>query len=456
MSDKNSNNLSQSTSINSNSKLTKSEISKDTNNFSFLDYTDDLEDKNNNYSNYIAIKKTKYTNLNKLELLKNRINNLHQQEIKNINYIESLIKKENKISKIKKEKNEDKKKLNEFKKQEIQKQNLMREKIRKEKVKKNLDDENNKIRKNEELQNKINEIKVNKLEIKNKINNNKAFQNKQKKLMYEKANTMKIFQKDQSKIGKAEKEDQKRKLREMIIKKEEKFNKTIENNIELLEQEEEQCLFNIRQTQILRNKAKMSSDLNFSLTENYQKLIEDINKNIHENKIIIYNNNYSYNMGWSTCTNKSYNNTQTFVKTPDKIDKRMKLDEQKINKKVFDYKNISINIIDNNKYKKINNKRKINYKLMGRNKIETSSCTPDLKYRINAITPKINLNSSIDERFEFINRTTLEEIVESPRFIINKKKKNIIDKGVKKTITHRKCCSIENRKIFKKNEKNEI
>ena len=65
----------------------------------------------NEYEDYILTKREKNNNLNKIEILRNRINNLKQQEQKNIRQIEILQEKEEKMKKIKNQKKENKKKI---------------------------------------------------------------------------------------------------------------------------------------------------------------------------------------------------------------------------------------------------------------------------------------------------------------------------------------------------------
>jgi hypothetical protein len=80
------------------------------------------------YEDYITVKKEKNLNLNKLEILKNRINNLKQQENKNIQQIKSLQEKEEKMKKIIKAKKENKKMIDDLKKKELDKFLLIKKK----------------------------------------------------------------------------------------------------------------------------------------------------------------------------------------------------------------------------------------------------------------------------------------------------------------------------------------
>ena len=110
MSDLASSRLSQST---TNKSITKrhSKTSSQSNILTneFIEY----DNRRSEYENYVITKKEKNINLNKLEILRNRINNLKQQEQKNIRQIEMLQEKEEKMKKIineKKENNDNKNK----------------------------------------------------------------------------------------------------------------------------------------------------------------------------------------------------------------------------------------------------------------------------------------------------------------------------------------------------------
>ena len=72
-----------------NSKNLKSSLASFQINLTKLDFID-KENPKNEYEDYILTKKEKNINLNKLEILKNRINNLKQQEQKNIRQIELI------------------------------------------------------------------------------------------------------------------------------------------------------------------------------------------------------------------------------------------------------------------------------------------------------------------------------------------------------------------------------
>ena len=98
-----------------NSKNKKNSITSSHINFIAKEFVENDNHKEE-YDEYILTKKERNINLNKLETLKNRINNLKQQEMKNIQQIKSLQDKEEKMKKIIKAKKENKKMIDEHKK----------------------------------------------------------------------------------------------------------------------------------------------------------------------------------------------------------------------------------------------------------------------------------------------------------------------------------------------------
>ena len=236
------------------------------------------------YEDYIEVKKEKNINLNKLELLKNRINNLKQQEQKNIRQIEVLQEKEEKMKKIINAKKENKKIINDYKKKEQDKFNLIRKKIQENRKIQMNNLNNSLLKRRENLNEKIQILKKNKNSIKNKINRNNNNLLYNNKLKYEKAKTNMIFNKDKNIILKAEKEDKKRKDRLLIINREKMENISLEKNIEQLEQEEEKYLNLIKQTQLLKQKLN-----NSSFNNNYEKGTF-INRNKKNKELEKFNN----------------------------------------------------------------------------------------------------------------------------------------------------------------------
>ena len=241
--------LSRSTTTNSkNKKVIKKEI--------------DSENPINEYEDFILTKKEKNTNLNKIEILKNRINNLKQQEQKNIRQIEMLQEKEEKMKKIINEKKENKKKLENFKKKEYHNYMLIKKKIQENRQIEINNLNNSLMRRRETLNKKVQKLKKDKNEIKKKINTNNNTVLYLNKLKYENARTNTVFNKDKNTILKAEKEEQKRRSRIEILNKEKKQNITLEKNIEELEQEEEKYLDLIRQTKLIKQKFNNTSYFN--------------------------------------------------------------------------------------------------------------------------------------------------------------------------------------------------
>ena len=152
------------------------------------------------YQNYMHIKKEKNINLTKLELLKNRINNLKQQEQKSIRQIALLQEKEEKKKKIIKLKNENKKLVEQHKKKEQDRFMLIKKKIQEVRQSQINNMNNSVMRRNENLNKKIIKIKKNKNDIKNRINRNNNIILNMNKMKYEKAKTSSIFHKDKNLI----------------------------------------------------------------------------------------------------------------------------------------------------------------------------------------------------------------------------------------------------------------
>ncbi len=154
-----------------NSKNLKSSLASFQINLTKLDFID-KENPKNEYEDYILTKKEKNINLNKLEILKNRINNLKQQEQKNIRQIELIQEKEEKMKKIINIKKENKKIVDEYKKKEQEKFLLIKKKIQEDRQIQ-INNLNNTLNKRKEnLYKKVKMLKNNKNEIKNKINKN--------------------------------------------------------------------------------------------------------------------------------------------------------------------------------------------------------------------------------------------------------------------------------------------
>ena len=287
MSDIASSRLSQSTT--NNSMIKRHSQNSSQNNIITNLFTENDNPKNE-YEDYILTKREKNNNLNKIQILRNRINNLKQQEQKNIRQIEILQEKEEKMKKIKNEKKDNKKKYEEYKKTEKEKFILIKKKIQEERQNQ-IDNLNNSLLKRKEnLIKKKQILKQNKNEIKNKINKNNNTILNINKLKYEKAKTSLIFNKDKSKITKAEKEDEKRRNRLEIINEEKKENIYLEKNIELLEKEEEKYIDLIKQTLLIKKKLNdnfFHSNLmskSFINKSNDNKYIQDTN--INKRKLI--------------------------------------------------------------------------------------------------------------------------------------------------------------------------
>lgn len=271
----------------------------------------DFIDKDNpkdEYEDYIATKKEKNTNLNKIEILKNRINNLKQQEQKNIRQIELLQEKEEKMKKIINIKKENKKIVDEYKKKEQEKFILIKKKIQEDRQ---LQIENlnySLMKRKENLNKKAKMLKNNKNEIKSQINKNNNTVLNINKLKYEKAKTSLIFNKDKKMIIKAEKEEQKRRNRIDIMNKEKKQNITLEKNIELLEQEEEKYLNLIRQTQLIKQELNNSS-INWNKTNKVSN-----NKSIDEQDRELYKTNKNKIIRLQTDENYNYKHSNIYMR----------------------------------------------------------------------------------------------------------------------------------------------
>lgn len=309
------------------------------------------------YEDYILVKKEKNLNLNKLEILKNRINNLKQQENKNIQQIKSLQEKEEKMKKIIKAKKENKKMIDDLKKKELDKFLLIKKKIQEDRQIQINNLNNSLLKRNEMLNKKAQMIKQNKNEIKNKINKNNKSTLNTNKMKYEKSKTSYVFTKDKNIITKAEKEEQKRRNRKEIMNKEKLENMCLEKNIELLIQEEEKYLNLIRQTQLIKQKLNNNFLASTRLNKSFINKSDDIDLNS------INNNNYL-----RLKTEENYNTNKTI-----KIKNNPKL-------RTF-HNSLDLDSINNYCEKKIvinrTNKKNIlggiNRKLI--NNIGTKSCT---------------------------------------------------------------------------------
>ena len=313
------------------------------------------------YQDYIYIKKEKNLNLTKLELLKNRINNLKQQEQKSIKQIALLQEKEEKKKKIIKLKNENKKLLEQHKKKEMDRFMLIKRKIQEVRQSQINNLNNSVMRRNENLNKKAIKIRKNKNDIKNRINrNNNAILN-MNKMKYEKAKTSSIFHKDKNMIMQAEKEELKRKKRIEMINKEKRQNVSLEKRIELLEQEEEKYLTLIKQSKLIKQKLKYNLTNNNIISKSFMNKSVD-NFNNDSNKI------------------KQNNKKNKFRKLNTKDNFKFKNIKMNVNDKRMLHNSLDLSFIDNyyNKMNKLYNNQKNEKTLFYRKLMERSgskSCT---------------------------------------------------------------------------------
>ena len=313
------------------------------------------------YQDYLYIKKEKNINLTKLELLKNRINNLKQQEQKSIKQIALLQEKEEKKKKIIKLKNENKKLLEQHKKKEMDRFMLIKRKIQEVRQSQINNLNNSVMRRNENLNKKAIKIRKNKNDIKNKINrNNNAILN-MNKMKYEKAKTSSIFHKDKNMIMQAEKEELKRKKRIEMINKEKRQNVSLEKRIELLEQEEEKYLTLIKQSKLIKQKLKFNLTNNNIISKSFMNKSVD-NFNNDRNKI------------------KQNNKKNKFRKLNTKDNFKFKNIKMNVNDKRMLHNSLDLSFIDNyyNKMNKLYNNQKNEKTLFYRKLMERSgskSCT---------------------------------------------------------------------------------
>ena len=313
------------------------------------------------YKDYVYIKKEKNINLTKLELLKNRINNLKQQEQKSIKQIALLQEKEEKKKKIIKLKNENKKLLEQHKKKEMDRFMLIKRKIQEVRQSQINNMNNSVMRRNEKLNKKVIKIKKNKNDIKNRINcNNNAILN-MNKMKYEKAKTSLIFHKDKNKIMQDEKEELKRKKRIEMINKEKRQNVSLEKSIEFLEQEEEKYLILIKQSKLIKQKLKYNLTNNNIISKSFMNKSVD-NFNNDNNKI---NQN---------------NKKNKFKKLNTKDNFKFKNIKMNVNDRRILHNSLDLTFIDNyyNKMNKLYNNQKNEKTLFYRKLMERSgskSCT---------------------------------------------------------------------------------
>jgi len=313
------------------------------------------------YQDYLYIKKEKNINLTKLELLKNRINNLKQQEQKSIKQIALLQEKEEKKKKIIKLKNENKKLLEQHKKKEMDIFMLIKRKIQEVRQSQINNMNNSVMRRNENLNKKAIKIRKNKNDIKNRINrNNNAILN-MNKMKYEKAKTSSIFHKDKNMIMQAEKEELKRKKRIEMINKEKRQNVSLEKRIELLEQEEEKYLTLIKQSKLIKQKLKFNLTNNNIISKSFMNKSVD-NFNNDSNKI------------------KQNNKKNKFRKLNTKDNFKFKNIKMNVNDKRMLHNSLDLSFIDNyyNKMNKLYNNQKNEKTLFYRKLMERSgskSCT---------------------------------------------------------------------------------
>lgn len=313
------------------------------------------------YQDYLYIKKEKNINLTKLELLKNRINNLKQQEQKSIKQIALLQEKEEKKKKIIKLKNENKKLLEQHKKKEMDRFMLIKRKIQEVRQSQINNLNNSVMRRNENLNKKAIKIRKNKNDIKNRINrNNNAILN-MNKMKYEKAKTSSIFHKDKNMIMQAEKEELKRKKRIEMINKEKRQNVSLEKRIELLEQEEEKYLTLIKQSKLIKQKLKFNLTNNNIISKSFMNKSVD-NFNNDSNKI------------------KQNNKKNKFRKLNTKDNFKFKNIKMNVNDKRMLHNSLDLSFIDNyyNKMNKLYNNQKNEKTLFYRKLMERSrskSCT---------------------------------------------------------------------------------
>ena len=397
MSEITSSRFSQSTSNNSKNKKPSISLSRINCTSNMFPEKDEIKGE---YEDYIITKKEKNLNINKIELLKNRINNLKQQELKNIREIEVLQQREEKMKKIKNYKKENKKMIEDYRKKEQEKFILIKKKIQEERQAQINNLNNSLLRKTENLNKKIQKLKNSKNEIKNKIFKNNNTVLNINKLKYEKAKTSLIFNKDKNMILKTEKGEQKRKNRLEIINKDKKKNVSLEKSIELLEQEEEKYLNLIKQTKLL--KQKLNNYLINSTIEDNKSLMNKSNDNIYN--ISISRGNHMKKKFIRLKTNDLYNNKIIKIKND-------------INRRTF-HNSLDLSFINNfyNKTKKLYTNEKNNKDLFYRKMIE--------KFESKSYNNKLykNENSS----FENAKKRDFSNInIKPKKFILQQK---IIDK----------------------------
>ena len=369
----------------------------------------DIADQKDEYEEFISTKKEKNINLNKIQVLKNRINNLKQQEQKNIRQIEILKEKEEKMKKIIKEKKENKKIIEINKKKEHDKFILMKKKIQEDRQIQINNLNNSLMKRKEDLNKKAKLVKNNKNEIKNQINKNNGTVLKVNKLKYEKAKTSIIFNKDKNMIIKAEKEEKKRRNRMEMMNKEKLQNITLEKDIEMLEQQEEKYLNLIRQTQLIKQKLNKTP---FNLNSNNKSYInksidnKDFQK-IHKKNCIILQTQPNDN--YKNKTIKINNNYQlrTFHNSIDENivndnfmnDKKQKLYINTVNNKKE--KGIIFNTIVSKSCSNRNNKENISFDKNVKNrdnsnKIDQRIKRPSLRQKIIDKIFNIKINSNFE------------------------------------------------------------
>lgn len=281
-----------------------------------LNYIPDEFSPKDEYQDYMYIKKEKNINLTKLELLKNRINNLKQQEQKSIRQIALLQEKEEKKKKIIKLKNENKKILEQHKKKELDRFMQIKKKIQEVRQSQINNMNNSVLRRNENLNKKALKIKKNKNDIKKRINQNNDLILNMNKMKYEKAKTSSIFYKDKNMIMQAEKEELKRKKRIEMINKEKRQNISLEKRIELLEQEEEKYLDLIKQSKLIKQKLKYSLTNNNIMSKSF--LNKSVDNICNDNTKIKENNKNNKFKKLHTKDNYKFKNIKMNVNVNDK------------------------------------------------------------------------------------------------------------------------------------------
>ena len=231
-----------------------------------------LNDENSDFVSLIREKKELKLNRNKYEILKNRVHNLQQMQLDNLKQIESMKQRAKKISVIIVNKKENKKLIDESKIKAQENLNLMKEKVKNIKKNNDINLKKNIANRNMNLLQKANTIKMNKIERKNIIERNNNNILNQNKIKYDKIKTINTIMKDRNKITKAEQDEKKKKIKKNLIEQEKCKNKALEENIQLLEQQEKNCLVSLRKTLMMKKENQKSMLYTYHFKK---KLIDD-------------------------------------------------------------------------------------------------------------------------------------------------------------------------------------